>query len=292
MQRISDEFDPRRCKGLIRKGTEQCFMISESNSNYCMMHGGNKAVHKKRKQDLFNYRLGKWKARFADLSDSDIKDLKGEIALVRFLIQQHLDVAEQEQDILIYGAALSNLFAQLDKLAQACSTIDKSLTQLMDKDNAIELVQKMIETVSMFGSYPELFTGLIDLLDKFYEEPQAGKAVNYDLGQWQQEVSKYMTKERLTNLRGEIGVARVLVEERLKACNDPYDLLTHSREICGYVEQIQKLVTSCHRLEKSYGVLLDREAALIFVQEILTVVQDHIKDAELISKISTIYSQS
>jgi len=289
MERISDEFDPERCKGLIHNGQEQCYMKSVA-GGYCKMHGGSRILSNQNKQQMFNYRLGKWKARFDALGDADIKDLKSEIALVRFLIQQHLTLAEQEGNILIYGAALSTLFSQIQKLSESCATIDKSLTQLMDKDNAIELVQKMIETCSIFGNYPQLFASLVDLLDKFYEEPQATKATSYDFGRWQKEVSQYMTKERLTDLRGEIGVMRILVEERLQACKDPYDLITYSREIAHYVEQIQKLVTSCHRLEKSYGVLLDREAALIFVQEILALVQEHLDDPETISKISTIYA--
>ena len=104
---------------------------------------------------------------------------------------------------------------------------------------------------------------------------------NYQLDRFKARLERHATSPHITNLRDEIGILRMVLEERLNRCNDDMDLLLHSGPISDLVSKIDKVVTSCHKLEGSMGNLLDKQAILQFASEVIEVVDSEIKQTDV-----------
>ena len=102
------------------------------------------------------------------------------------------------------------------------------------------------------------------------------KLRNYRLAKWQHRVAEFGSSNEVKSIRDEIGVLRLLLEERLNACQDTTDLILNSHTISKLVETIDRTVNSCHKLEGSMGQLLDKQAILKFASEVVTTLNDSI----------------
>ena len=95
---------------------------------------------------------------------------------------------------------------------------------------------------------------------------------NFRLGKWQASIERHASSPQIKTLRSEIGILRILLEERLTKCQDVNDLMMHSGVISDLVMKVDRLVTSCHKLEGSMGQLLDKSALLQFASQIIEVI--------------------
>lgn len=108
---------------------------------------------------------------------------------------------------------------------------------------------------------------------------------NYALTRWRAQVEAKADNSEIKSLREEIGILRVLLETRLNQCQSDLDLLCHSAAISDMVDKIQRVVVSCHKLEGAMGQLLDKAALIQFAGEIISVISNHITDANVIKAI-------
>lgn len=109
---------------------------------------------------------------------------------------------------------------------------------------------------------------------------------NYRLTKWQARLSEKADAEGLKSLRDEVGILRICLEERLEQCKEPMDLILHSGPISDMVMKIERVVSSCHKLEGSMGQLLDKQAILQFAQVIIGIIGEELAGQE--NKIATI----
>lgn len=109
---------------------------------------------------------------------------------------------------------------------------------------------------------------------------------NYQLGKWQARVEKHADSEIVKSLREEIGILRIMLETRFEQCEDAQDLLLQSGPISELVLKVEKLVTSCDKLEGRMGNLLDKQAILNFASQIIDVIANNIDDEAIINKIA------
>jgi hypothetical protein len=89
------------------------------------------------------------------------------------------------------------------------------------------------------------------------------------------------------NLREEIGILRIVMEEIVNNCTGPVDILAHAPKISDLAVKIGKLISACHSIEKSLGQYLDKNTLIQVAQEIVTIIATHISDAEVLDKIIT-----
>lgn len=108
----------------------------------------------------------------------------------------------------------------------------------------------------------------------------------YNLHIWQGRVNEFSEHENVKTLRDEVGVLRMLLENTLRLCKTQTDLLIFSAKIGDLVSKIEKLVTSCHRLETSSGMMLDKSAALHLAGQMVDIIGQHVADPEAIDLIS------
>jgi len=109
---------------------------------------------------------------------------------------------------------------------------------------------------------------------------------NYRLARWQSRVGEMADNDGIKSLREEIGILRVILEEMMNQCNDSIDLLLYSQRMSELVMKIEKLVTSCDRLEGRMGMLLSKDSILQLAATFVQIIDKYVVDAELIEQIS------
>jgi hypothetical protein len=109
----------------------------------------------------------------------------------------------------------------------------------------------------------------------------------YRLQQWQARTGEFADDNEIKSLREEIGILRMTLENVITQCNGAMDIVLWSGKIGDLVSKIEKLVTSCDRLEGRSGMLLDKGAALTLAAQMVEIITKHVADPEAIEAIST-----
>lgn len=89
---------------------------------------------------------------------------------------------------------------------------------------------------------------------------------------WQDRINALADSPQAKSLREEIGVLRLMLEAMLNNCQTSIDLLAMSNKIADLVSRIEKVVSSCHQLERASGQLLDKSAALQLASSFLDII--------------------
>lgn len=109
---------------------------------------------------------------------------------------------------------------------------------------------------------------------------------NYRIAKYQARLEEFADNSQVKSLREEIGLLRMLMEEQMNSCQSQTDLLIASSKISDLVLKIEKVVTSCHRLEKSTGALLDKSAAIQLTSTFVQIIAEEVNDTEVVERIS------
>lgn len=108
----------------------------------------------------------------------------------------------------------------------------------------------------------------------------------YRLAKFGQRVGEFSNHSAVKGLRDEIGILRMILEERLNRCQDNDELLLQSNVISDLVTKIERVVTSCHKLEASMGQMLDKNQIIQFAEAMINVVASEIQDPDALSRIA------
>ena len=103
---------------------------------------------------------------------------------------------------------------------------------------------------------------------------QRAAAHSYQLETYQARLDVLAYDPNIKNLRGEIGILRMLITTRLDKCKDDYDLLLQSAAIATLVTQANALVTSCHRIETLTGHVLDKQEITEFASKVIKIITE------------------
>lgn len=109
---------------------------------------------------------------------------------------------------------------------------------------------------------------------------------NYRLTKFQARMEEFADSDKVKSLREEIGIMRLMIEEVVNRCKDNTELILMSGKISDMIMKAEKLVTSCHRLEQSTGLLLDKPAILQLAAVLIEIIHAHITDESAMESIS------
>jgi hypothetical protein len=109
---------------------------------------------------------------------------------------------------------------------------------------------------------------------------------NYQLTKFNARLQQLGDSGEIKSLRDEIAILRMIMEERLNQCKDNMDLIYQSGPISDLVLKIERVVTSCHKLELSSGSLLDKQAIMQFGSELISLLSEEVKDETSLARIS------
>ncbi len=98
----------------------------------------------------------------------------------------------------------------------------------------------------------------------------------------QARLNRQAAVEEVRSLREEIHLARMMVETRLDLIedNDRGDMLAAFSNVNTYLQTIEKLVSSCHRMEVSLGNLLSKASVFTLGQEIVSALVDELQHVD------------
>ncbi len=147
--------------------------------------------------------------------------------------------------------------------------------------------------MSMAGLYPDESKYVGVCYCPQHSGPRIGmsnerKAVSkYKLQLWQQRLEEFTETNSHKDLREEISMVRVLLETVWQECKDKSQLLIYAHKIGVLTLQLEKLVSSCERIEKNSGLHMDKTAAITLASRIVDVITAKIPDPELVDEISS-----
>jgi hypothetical protein len=138
-----------------------------------------------------------------------------------------------------------------------------------------------------FAKYCSIHGGVME-----HQKKEKESLNMYRLAKYGERVKELKDHGEIKGLRSEIGILRMVLEQRLNQCQDDQELMLSSNVIGDLVAKIEKLVTSCHKLEASMGQLLDRQQILQFAEVIITIIGNNVSDAALLEKIANEISEA
>jgi hypothetical protein len=145
-RRITDEDDPERCQGNDAHG--QCKMKRIEGSKYCIRHGGYAVAGQKKKAELRNLKLTKFKARLVELGNSsDLMSLRDEIAILRITLEETVNQCEGEADLLMYTPQIAQLVKNIGDLVKNCHSIESKTGHLLSKDVLSHFAGQVIDII-------------------------------------------------------------------------------------------------------------------------------------------------
>jgi len=132
-----------------------------------------------------------------------------------------------------------------------------------------------------FGRFCPVHAGFSD-----QRKAQQAAARMYKLELWQARMGQFADHDAIKSLREEIGILRLLMEERFKLCQTTTDLMLHSPVIADLVMKIEKVVASCNTLEGKMGMHLEKAELMQFAARVVEIVGSYVDDPKIIDNIA------
>lgn len=108
----------------------------------------------------------------------------------------------------------------------------------------------------------------------------------YRIDMWKAQILRQKTHPEVKSLANEVAILRMLMEEKLRACTDDTQLMLASASLSELVMKIDKLVTSCHKLEKNLGLHMDKAALLQFGGEVIQLITEKVTNKEEVRQVA------
>lgn len=174
LQKCDSPDDPHRCQGVSASG--QCQNRAEGEGTFCLMHGGNRYRDKIEKESTDLYRVSIFRARIArNKTHSEVKSLSNEVAILRMILEEKLNSCENDTDLILHSAAISDLVIKIDKVVTSCHKLEKNLGQHMDKASLLqfagEVVSLVSHNVSNKSEIAKIADGMTEMIGRLDSEP-------------------------------------------------------------------------------------------------------------------------
>ena len=167
IQRIKNDDDPRRCQHMMRTG--QCINISTEGSNFCLVHGGNKAVEAAEAKKLRNYRIQRYNIRLGELRSSNhIKDLRDEVAILRILLEEKMNLITNSNQLALQTGAISDLVVKIEKVVTSCQRLEEKTGIMLDKNRVVQMAEQIIAIITKHIEDTEVLELLADEFEKIF----------------------------------------------------------------------------------------------------------------------------
>ena len=156
IQKADSPDDPERCQCTATKHG-QCPNKRVSGSEFCQLHGGNRATMTQDAKQLSMYRLSKYRERHNEFSTAgNIKTLHEEIGILRILMEEALNSVDSPAALAASTPQLADLASRIERLVVSCHKLEKSLSQYLDKTAIVQLGQETVEIIARYVNDPDI----------------------------------------------------------------------------------------------------------------------------------------
>lgn len=109
---------------------------------------------------------------------------------------------------------------------------------------------------------------------------------NFRLNMHKERAEELSGSDKLTSLKDEVTLLRILIEERWNHCSSDQELLLSSGPLSDLIMKSSALVEKCHKLDSKLGNLLDRSKVMQFAQVIIEIISQNVTDEKILESIS------
>jgi hypothetical protein len=277
IERIKKDDDPDRCQGINALG--QCRFKVIPTTQYCPLHG-HARVRSLERARVFKYQLERadFQNRLDGFANSEtIKSLDEELAILRLLVQNFL----KAHDIESVSTSIVDLIRSINNLSLICAKANVRLSTILEAESAVAMARRVLNTLKALvpdDVYAAVEEDVTELVERLHASAKVDVhlAPNYKHLALGSRLQEFMSSDKITSLRNEISVLRHIITEVLNSCPSEADLLCKANRINSLILQVASLVQSTSKIEDSLGLLLDKEAAVAFNSELLTIVGKHV----------------
>ncbi len=287
---------PNRCVRNDRITGEQCEYAAVPGQEYCSKHM-NCIQHIQKKQSIARYKLAIYQDQIDDqLSRSDIKSLSDELLLVRLCTQSILDLCNIDIEFQRFSPQLTMLLNLTVDIATTVHKIQVATANLLDKGLLLDLAETIIDRLQA-PKGPLTDQQAIDLTDKVMTiisfKMGAGAKVqppissdlmtkpHYRIKMWDLHLKAYYQNPNLTSLRGELSLARVMLQEILNTVKSPASLIHELSRVVSALALIRRMAYAIQVIDLQTGNLLDRSDVQTVAAQIAEEVAALLTPAEL-----------
>ncbi len=164
LQRVERDDDPDRCQAVFAGG--QCPYKRHEVSEYCIMHGGNKAVEAAKKRAVHDYKLQTYQERLDTLAGSaNVKNLRGEIGILRIAMEETLAMIKTPNQFPLYADKLQSLARDLKGLVEVAQKIEERNRELLSKTEVFNIADAVVAIVADYITDPDQLLEVGELLN-------------------------------------------------------------------------------------------------------------------------------
>ena len=167
IEKVDDPASPDRCQCTATQNG-QCPNKKIPGSDFCPVHGGNRALMSKDQKQLGMYRLSKYRDRHEELSTANnIRTLNEEIGILRILVEECLNGVDSPAALAACTPQLADLTSRIERLVTSCHKLEKSLNHYLDKTSIVQLGQEVVEIIGKYVTDPDITAKIAsDLADQ------------------------------------------------------------------------------------------------------------------------------
>ncbi len=302
-----DDFAKKnRCQALNRDG--QCKRDSQPGSVHCIAHNGTGIdVVAEENRRLYHLLKAEDRAGVAKFDQQAFRTLQAELALVRVLIEEQVNIRHERIDLLQAYGPLNTLFLTAEKLNTAIVQLEQSLETLMSRPTLLAFGTELIKIIQKELTETPDNEEIIDRLSRqiIFAIGSVGQEVSplqriisngphfYTLlnPKYQQRLVAFWEHSDAKHLREEIAIARMLLEERFNRIQSDSDFLASCGMLNSQLLTILQLVQSTHKTEQKLGSLLTKTTLGIIGTKLVTILVGELKLLDnyeaLVDRIST-----
>lgn len=176
--------DPYRCQGGGTSGEGQCPFLSlaglvayekmepfdgHETVDRCPKCGGHSKKNKIERERVHAYRLQTWQERMGEFAEDErVKSLRGEIGILRLLIESVIQRCKTQADLVLYSGRISDLVTRTEKLVVSCDKLETSMGMVMDRTAALAFASQVVDIISAHVEDAKVIdaisSGIIDAL--------------------------------------------------------------------------------------------------------------------------------
>ena len=92
-----------------------------------------------------------------------------------------------------------------------------------------------------------------------------------------QRLSQKTDHDKITSLREEIGLTRILIEELMNSCKSDTERLAQTGTFNQLAMTLERLIKTSHQMEQSLGLLLSKPTIVVLGQDIIRILIDELQ---------------
>lgn len=137
-----------RCP-VMKSNGQQCTHQIVPGTTRCPLHGANTQLASAEKKSLDMYRFAKYQQRVDELKEhNEVKSLRSEIGVLRMLLEEKMNRANTEAELVMMAGPLSDLVMKIEKLVSSCQRLENNLGNLLDKQQMKNIATQLMTVLS------------------------------------------------------------------------------------------------------------------------------------------------